>query len=39
MGGSVVIGDFDGDGHPEFYVIVPGGSNHLLQNRADGTFG
>jgi hypothetical protein len=38
MGGSVVIGDFDGDGHPDLYVIVPGGSNHLLQNRADGTF-
>jgi hypothetical protein len=38
MGGSVVVGDFDGDGRPDLYVIVPGGSNRLLRNRADGTF-
>ncbi|MFZ0769898.1 MAG: VCBS repeat-containing protein [Candidatus Sulfotelmatobacter sp.] len=38
MGGSICVGDFDGDGHPDLYVIVPGGSNHLFQNRADGTF-
>ncbi len=38
VGGSIVVGDFDGDGHPDLYVIVPGGSNHLLKNRADGTF-
>src|SRR5580658_10584457 len=34
MGGSIVVGDFDGDGHPDLYAIVPGGSNHLLKNRA-----
>jgi len=38
MGGSIAVGDFDGDGHPDLYVVVPGGSNHLFQNRADGTF-
>jgi hypothetical protein len=38
MGGSVAAGDFDGDGRTDLYVVVPGGSNHLLQNRADGTF-
>ena len=38
IGGSVVVGDFDGDGRPDLYVIVPGGSNHLLKNLPDGTF-
>lgn len=38
MGGSIVVGDFDRDGHPDLYVIVPGGLNHLLKNRPDGTF-
>jgi FG-GAP-like repeat len=38
MGGSIAVGDFDGDGHPDLYAVVPGSSNHLFQNRADGTF-
>lgn len=38
MGGSIAVDDFDGDGHPDLYVMVPGGSNHLFQNRSDGTF-
>jgi len=38
MGGSIVVGDFDRDGHPDLYLIVPGGLNHLLKNRRDGTF-
>jgi len=38
MGGSIVIGDFDGDGRKDLYVIIPGGANHLFQNRADGAF-
>jgi len=38
IGGSIAIGDFDGDGHPDLYVIVPGGTNHLFKNRGDGTF-
>jgi FG-GAP-like repeat len=38
MGGSVAVGDYDGDGHPDLYVVVPGGSNHLFHNNGDGTF-
>jgi hypothetical protein len=38
MGGSIAVGDFDGDGRPDLYVMIPGGANHLFQNRADGTF-
>jgi hypothetical protein len=39
IGGSIVVGDFDRDGLPDLYVIVPGGgTNRLLKNRADGTF-
>jgi hypothetical protein len=38
LGGSIAVGDFDGDGRPDLYVVVPGGANRLLQNRADGTF-
>jgi hypothetical protein len=38
MGGAICVGDFDGDGYPDLYVIIPGGANHLFQNRADGTF-
>jgi enediyne biosynthesis protein E4 len=38
IGGSIAVGDFDHDGHPDLYVTVPGGSNHLFQNLPDGTF-
>lgn len=38
IGGSVAVGDFNGDGRLDLYVIVPGGSNHLLQQMGDGTF-
>jgi hypothetical protein len=38
IGGSICVGDFDGDGYPDLYVIIPGGANHLFQNRADGAF-
>jgi hypothetical protein len=38
MGGSIVVGDIDGDGRLDLYMIIPGGANHLFQNRADGTF-
>jgi hypothetical protein len=38
MGGSIAIGDFDGDGQPDLYVVIPGGSNSLFRNNGDGTF-
>src|SRR4051812_34256607 len=38
MGGSLAVGDFDGDGHPDVYVVVPGGRNALFRNQGDGTF-
>jgi hypothetical protein len=38
IGGSVAVGDFNGDGRADLYVTSPGGSNHLLQQLGDGTF-
>ncbi len=38
MGGAIAIGDFDQDGNPDLYVVVPGGSNHLLRNDGKGRF-
>lgn len=35
---SVAIGDYDGDGHPDVYVVEPGGRNHLLHNNGKGSF-
>ncbi|HEV2491526.1 MAG TPA: FG-GAP-like repeat-containing protein [Terriglobia bacterium] len=35
---SVAIGDYDGDGHPDLYVVIPSGTNHLFHNNGDGTF-
>lgn len=35
---SVAVGDFDGDGHPDLYVVVPQGANHLYRSNGDGTF-
>jgi Tfp pilus assembly protein PilF len=34
---TVAVGDYDGDGHPDLYLAVPGGNNHLLHNNGDGT--
>jgi Tfp pilus assembly protein PilF len=35
---SVSIGDYDGDGHPDLYVVIPEGTNHLFRNNGNGTF-
>jgi tetratricopeptide (TPR) repeat protein len=37
-GPSVALGDYDGDGHPDLYFVLPEGSNHLFHNNGDGTF-
>jgi hypothetical protein len=33
MGGSFALTDYDADGRPDIFVLVPGGSNHLFRNR------
>ncbi|MBI3661585.1 MAG: VCBS repeat-containing protein [Acidobacteria bacterium] len=38
FGSSVAIGDYDGDGFPDFYVANPAGPSHLFHNNGDGTF-
>jgi hypothetical protein len=38
IGGSIAVGDYDHDGSPDLYVTIPGGSNHLFQNLADGSY-
>jgi hypothetical protein len=35
---SIVIGDYDGDGHPDIYIVRPGGRNQLLHNNGKGAF-
>lgn len=35
---SVAIGDYDGDGHPDLYIVRPGGRNQLLHNNGKGGF-
>jgi tetratricopeptide (TPR) repeat protein len=38
FGPSIAVGDYDGDGRPDVYVVNPAGTNHLLHHNADGTF-
>lgn len=38
FGGSVALGDYDGDGHEDIFVTVPGGKNRLLRNNGNGAF-
>jgi tetratricopeptide (TPR) repeat protein len=38
FGPTVAVGDYDNDGHPDLYVVVPSGTNHLFHNNGDGTF-
>lgn len=35
---AVAVGDYDGDGHPDLYIVLPAGANHLFHNNGDGTF-
>jgi tetratricopeptide (TPR) repeat protein len=38
FGPSIVLGDYDSDGHPDLYVVNPAGTNRLFHNNGDGTF-
>ena len=33
---SIAIGDYDGDGRPDVYLVTPGGRSHLLHNNGSG---
>ena len=32
------MGDYDNDGHPDLYVVIPSARNYLFHNNGDGTF-
>ncbi|HEV2247395.1 MAG TPA: FG-GAP-like repeat-containing protein, partial [Terriglobia bacterium] len=38
LGTSMAIGDYDGDSHPDLYVVNPAGTNQLFHNSGTGTF-
>src|SRR6185437_11762418 len=38
FGTSVTVGDYDGDGRPDLYIVNPAGANRLLHQQPDGTF-
>lgn len=38
FGPTIAVGDYDNDGHPDLYLVVPSGANHLFHNNGDGTF-
>jgi tetratricopeptide (TPR) repeat protein len=38
FGPSIAVGDYDSDGHPDLYVVIPSAQNHLFHNNGDGTF-
>jgi len=38
FGPSIAVGDYDNDGHPDLYMVMPAGMNHLFHNNGDGTF-
>jgi hypothetical protein len=38
FGPSLALGDINGDGLPDIYVVDPVGTNHLLQNKGHGKF-
>jgi tetratricopeptide (TPR) repeat protein len=38
FGPSIAVGDYDNDGRPDLYVVIPSATNHLFHNNGDGTF-
>jgi len=38
FGPSLAVGDYDGDGRSDLYVVNPAGTNHLFHHNPDGTF-
>ena len=38
FGPSMAVGDYNGDGLPDLYIVNPAGTNHLLHNNGNGTF-
>ncbi|HKT70383.1 MAG TPA: VCBS repeat-containing protein, partial [Terriglobales bacterium] len=38
FGTSVAVGDYDGDGRPDLYIVNPAGRNRLLHQEPDGSF-
>ncbi len=38
FGTSVAVGDYDGDGRPDLYIVNPAGTNRLLRQEANGSF-
>ena len=38
FGPSIAVGDYDHDGHPDLYVVIPSARNYLFHNNGDGTF-
>ena len=38
FGPSITVGDYDHDGHPDLYVVIPSAKNYLFHNNGDGTF-
>ncbi|MGH9453883.1 MAG: FG-GAP-like repeat-containing protein, partial [Terriglobia bacterium] len=35
---SVVVGDYDGDGRPDLFVVIPGSKDYLFHQNADGGY-
>ncbi len=38
FGPSIAVGDYDNDGRPDLYVVIPFARNYLFHNNGDGTF-
>jgi tetratricopeptide (TPR) repeat protein len=38
FGPSVAVGDYDGDGRPDLFVVIPGSKDYLFHQNADGTY-